>query len=141
MHRRHNLLYAVRKSAREVTTLAREGLGCYLGIREREARWEIRPGSWIKKTQLLTTAWKMMYFPSRLPFPNAVTLLVDFITACKRLWRLYILAGRRIQKTQYFTTMRIWTTARWIANYVNYRLLLVLILNALLSCIKLNVWY
>ena len=39
MHRRHRLFYAFRKSTSEVTTLGRDRV--LLGMREREARWEI----------------------------------------------------------------------------------------------------
>ena len=38
--------------------------------------------------------WKMTYFPSLFPFPpNCCTLLIGFLTACKRLWRLSVSAG------------------------------------------------
>ena len=39
-HRRHSFLHAIAKWTSEVTKLVRER-GCYLGIREREGRWEI----------------------------------------------------------------------------------------------------
>ena len=44
---------------------------------------------------LLYVHQKMTYFPSHFPFPftNVVTSLVDFVTACKSLQRLCVIAG------------------------------------------------
>ena len=59
---------------------------------------------------------KTAVFPISLPFPlytgnntlslpNVITSIVNFVTACKRLRRLHVLAGTSDSKTQNYTTL------------------------------------
>ena len=65
MHRLHNLLNAVTKTTREVTTLVREReREIYPGIREREARWEIHHFSGVHKVYVRVTKVFLPHFIS-----------------------------------------------------------------------------